>query len=329
MNRTFSFFLLAAAAVPSSLHAHMMSMSTGELRIHGDAAEYELRMPLYEITHMKEPEKALFQNFRLFDGRAEAKLVKHFCEAAPGQDLYLCRAEFQFPAEVKNLEVECNFARATVPNHVHVLRAERDGLSDQAIFDYSFTRQPLRFAPPGRTAMAFSQVWAGMLRAATGLAQLFFLLALVIAARGRRELYALAAAFLLSECAAAIYAGYGSWAPPPRFVEAAAALTIAYLAVEILLLPEAGHRWAVAAALGIFHGFYFGLFLRDSQMHWLPVLSGVLATELFLLAVFDWVVARAARATKTMRAAVLSPARATAGVLFLVGAAWFVLRLRN
>lgn len=302
----------------------MLSMSSGELRVHGDRAEYELRMPLYEITHVKEPEKTLFEHFRLYDGRSEARLVKHLCESNPAQDAYLCRAEYQFAGPVKNLEVECSFAAVTVPNHVHLLHAERDGLSDQAIFDFSYTRLPLRFTPPGRAAMAFSQVWAGMLRAAGGLAQLLFLLALAMAARSRRELGALAGAFVAGECASALYIAYGSWSPAPRFVEAAAALTVAYLAVEILLLPEARHRWAVAAALGVFHGFYFGLFLRDSRMHWLPVLGGVVFAELALLAAFAWLLRGLERIAARLR-----PIKAAAGLLLAVGMAWFFLRLRG
>ncbi len=316
--------VFAAASLAAPLAAHMMSLSTGELRVHDDRAEYELRIPLYEITHVKEPDKTLLENFRLYDGRAEAKLVKHFCQPSAAQDAYLCRAEYQFPGPIKDLQVECTFAAVTVPNHVHVLHAERNGLSDQAIFDFSYTRLPLRFTPPGRAAMAFSQVWAGMLRAAAGAAQLLFLLALAMASRRRRELYTLAGAFLAAECASALYITYGSWSPAPRFVEAAAALTVAYLAIEILLLPEAGHRWAVAAALGVFHGFYFGLFLRDSQLHPLPVLGGVLITELLLLALFAWLLARLERAASQLR-----PIRAAAGVLLVVGMAWFFLRLRN
>jgi HupE / UreJ protein len=281
-------------------------------------------MPLYEIQHIQHPETTLLANFHLYDGAVEARLVKHLCQADPAQDTYICRADYQFPGPVRNLEVACTFAAVTVPNHVHVLHADRDGVSDQAIFDYSYTRAALRFTPPGRAAMAFSQVWAGALRAAEGLAQLLFLVALVMAARRRRELYALAAAFVAGECASALFLTYGNWSPAPRFIEAAAALTIAYLAVEILLLPEAGHRWAVAAVLGVFHGFYFGLFLRESQMHPLPVLAGVVITEMLLLAAFAWLLSRLARVAHR-----LQPIRAGAGALLVVGMAWFLLRLRG
>jgi len=307
---------ILAAALPAA--AHMMSMSTGEVRIQGDQARYELRMPLYELAHLKQPQKTLFDNFRLKDGGAEARLLKHYCEASAAQDAYLCRAEYQFAAPVKNLEVECTFAAVTVPNHVHLLRAERDGVWDQAVFDFSYTRMKLTFAPPGRAEMALSQVWSGMVRAAAGWAQLLFLLALALAGRAYRELVAMTAAFLTAECVSTLCLLYGSWSPAPRFVEAAAALTVAYMAVEILALPDARYRWVVAGALGVFHGFYFGLFVREGQMHPLPVLTGVAATEIALLALFGWAVRKAPSAV-----------RPGALALLLVGVGWFVARLRG
>jgi hypothetical protein len=314
--------LLICATSP--LAAHMMSMSTGELLVRGDRVEYALRVPIYEIGHLQEPEKTLFANFHVYDGTKEATLTKHLCDADPGEGSYICRAEYQFPAPVQDLQVACTFASVTVPNHVHLLRAERDGVWDQAIFDLSLTRTSLRFQPPGQTEMALSQIGAGMKRAAGGWAQLLFLLALAMAARSRRELYLLAGSFLAAECLAALYINYGEWTPAARFVEAAAALTVAYLAVEILLLPDAAHRWAVAGALGVFHGFYFGLFLRESQYHPLPVLAGVVVTEAALLALFAWLLSRIERF-----AAALRPVRVGAGALLAVGLAWFFLRMRG
>ena len=72
----------------------------------------------------------------------------------------------------------------------------------------------------------------------------------------------------------------------PRFIEAAAALTIAYLAFEILLLPQSGQRWLVVGALGLFHGAYFSLFLVTTGYHLAAFLPGVIAAELVLLRVF-------------------------------------------
>jgi hypothetical protein len=165
---------------------------------------------------------------------------------------------------------------------------------------------------------------AGFVRVLMGPFQILFLLALVLAGRNRRELVWMGLAFIVAEVVTAAVMGKVLWVPSTRFVEAAAALTVAYLAVEVLALPEAGHRWMVAAGMGVFHGMYFGGFLQQSEMHAAYVLSGAVFGEILLLGLFAAVWSRLKTA-----AAVLRPVQAGAAVLFVVGIAWFVMRLRG
>ena len=109
----------------------------------------------------------------------------------------------------------------------------------------------------------------------------------------------------------------------PRFIEAAAALTIAYLAFEIILLPHSGMRWLVVAVLGLFHGAYFAAFLAESGYHLAPFLTGVVLCELLLIALFAFLLDRLARLSFLRRAVPVA-----ASLLLAVGVAWFVLRLR-
>src|SRR5207302_10413138 len=108
----------------------------------------------------------------------------------------------------------------------------------------------------------------------------------VLAARTLRELLALSAMFLSGQILSTVLVPLTSWQPAPRFVEAAAALTIAYLAVEILMLPQAGSRWLVAGVLGMFHGLYFELLLRNTGYGPVWVLTGAALTELILIGGF-------------------------------------------
>jgi hypothetical protein len=105
-------------------------------------------------------------------------------------------------------------------------------------------------------------------------------------------------------------------------VEAAAALTVAYLAVEVLLLPKAGARWAVAGVLGIFHGLYFYLFLQTAEYRPGWVLAGAAVVELGILAVLGLAFSRVARWAQALR-----PVQVAATALLLFGMAWFALRL--
>jgi hypothetical protein len=70
--------------------------------------------------------------------------------------------------------------------------------------------------------------------------------------------------------------------------------------------------------LGVFHGFYFGLFLRESQMHPVTVLAGVTAVEIAVVALLAWGLGK-----------VRPVARVGAGALLVVGLGWFFLRLKS
>jgi hypothetical protein len=170
--------------------------------------------------------------------------------------------------------------------------------------------------------VALTQTGAGALRALSGVVQVLFLASLVLAARSRRELMALAAMFLAGQIGSAVLVPLTNWQPAARFVEAAAALTIAYLAVEILLLPKAGSRWLIAGVLGAFHGLYFELFLRTTGYAAGWVLSGAAVTEIVLIGAFAFAFARIGKI-----AAALRPVQVSAGLLLAFGMAWFCLRL--
>lgn len=311
--------------------AHMVSISTGQLLVEGATVRYELRMPLYEVEYIEDPEQTLFEHFHLSSSGNQGRLAQRRCREEYADGIYLCEAVYEFPDAVEQVEVECSFHAVTTPNHVHILRATRGDTTDQAVFDLTVSRAEINFIPPSAAEVAFQQIAAGMVRAAGGAAALLFLAALVVAARQRRELAALIGMFLAGQLASCLIVPLSGWQPAPRFVEAAAALTIAYLAVEILLLPKAGQRWLVVGVLGIFHGLYLALFISGSGYSVAYVLTGVALAEVMLVAVFGTVLARIHRALKAIwplpRA--IQPVQVSAGLLLVVGMAWFFVRLRG
>jgi len=303
------------------LSAHMVSMSTGDLKVDGAHATYELRMPMYEVAHVREPEHTLLDRVRFQSGGVWAKVSGQACRQE--QDTYVCTAEYRFPAPIETLLAECTLASVTVPNHVHLLRAYRGDKSDQAVFDLSYTQAEIRFRPPTAFETATREISGGFMRAAGGLAPLLFLVSLVLAARSRRELVALTASFLAAEALACVIAPRLALTWSPRFIEAAAALTIAYLAFEIILLSQSGMRWLVVAVLGLFHGTYFAAFLTESGYRVATFLTGVVWCELLLIALFAFLLERLVRLSFLRRAVPVA-----ASLLLAVGVAWFFLRLR-
>jgi hypothetical protein len=304
--------------------AHVLSMSSGDLTIRGEHAHYELRMPLYEMPHVAHPEQSLLAHIRFISGGQPARLLSGACHEDAGQGSYICEADYQFAAPVEKLEVECTFASITVATHVHLLHADNNGKRDQAVFDLSFPRATLLFRPPTALETAVSQAGGGFLRAVSGPVQILFLAALALAARNRRELILLAGMFLAGQIAAAVAIPLTGWQPAPRFVEAAAALTIAYLAMEILLLPKAGMRWLIVTLLGTFHGLFLALFLRSTGYHPGYVLAGAALAEIPIVAICTlvfWYLGK--------RLAGLWPVTVSASALLAIGLGWFLLRLRS
>ena len=239
---------LALLALP--LSAHVMSMSSGEASVSGNRVDYILRIPYYEVEPIPHPEKALLEHISFSGGRLQNQ--KCFREG----ESYVCLAEYLFSKPVETLDVTCTLYAVTVLNHVHSLHATRNGKEDRAFFDYTFTNATLRFRPPTAFETALQRMTEGAMRGVGGAFQLLFLLTLAMAARTRNELLAVLAAYV-----AGVVAGvFVPWHPPERFAECAAAVGIAYLAVEILFVPQGAMRWWIGALLGVFQGLYLTLF---------------------------------------------------------------------
>jgi hypothetical protein len=294
----------------------MMSMSSGDALVDGARLRYELRMPAFEVQHIKDPDRSIFEHISFSGGR----LISKKCSLE--EDTYRCNGEYEFSEPVDILQVTCTFPAITVPNHVHLLRAVKGEHRDQAIFDVSFSKATLRFRPPTGFENFATQTGAGFVRALGGWAQVLFVAALALAARSRRELAALGGMFLAGQALSTLMTRMAGFEAAPRFVEAASALTIAYLAVEILMLPRAGSRWLIAGVLGGFHGLYFELFVRTSEFNPLYVLTGASLAEALLLVLFAFLFARVGQAAQALR-----PMQVAAGLLLAVGLGWFFWRV--
>jgi hypothetical protein len=245
--------LLVLAA--TTLQAHVVSMSSGELTVDGRNATYELRMPMYELQHVTNPQTQLLDHVRF----ADARLVSSNC--IQEQDAYICTAHYEFSHPIPDfVEIECTLFQVTVPNHVHLLHAVQGPNADQVVFDQTFTKAEARFHPPSRAELIARGVAGGVARLVKSLAAMLFLAALALAARSARETAIFIVLFLAGEWIALPLAPRIPLAFSPAFLESAMALTTAYLAVEILLLPESTARWMAVPVLGLVHGLNFAAF---------------------------------------------------------------------
>jgi hypothetical protein len=293
-------FLLAPLAM-----AHVVSMSTGEIKVDGPTAVYELRMPMYEVAHVRNPESTLLQHIR-FDNGHQTRSQCH-----QEGDTYVCIANYEFPALLPDkLDIECDFFQVTVPNHIHLLTATQGANSDQAVFDKSTTAFEIRFHPPSAQEVLLRNLTGGAWRALTSLSGWLLLAGLAVAARSWKDAGAMAAVFLTLEWLAPLAAPFIPVTLSAKFLELALALAVAYLAVELLFIPEGSGRWVAILAGGIVGGLTFAGLPRT-------YLAGANVVQIAGIAGFCFGLLRLRSSAK----------RWAAGALLALATGWFALGL--
>lgn len=314
--------------IACSASAHVISMSSGFATVNGNRVEYVLRMPAYEVPAAADPARTLFDRIEFSSGFETARRLDGECHLDAAAAIWICAANYQFSGPVQKLGVDCRFYEITVPNHIHMLHAERAGKSDQAILDSTFPSASLAFRPPTAVELAIDQAVSGARRVWSNLAQLLLLVALALAARGYGEFALLIAVFLAGECAGTFALLKTAWQPSLRFAEAAAALALAYLALETVAFPKSGGRWLLALVFGAFQGMFFSLFVAQSGFDTGWVLAGAALGACAIAAICAFGGIAAARVIA--RDSAIRILRTLASyALLATGLAWFTLRLRS
>ena len=163
----------------------------------------------------------------------------------------------------------------------------------------------------------------------TGYDHLLFLVGLLVASRGIPQLVAIVTSFTFAHSLTLAAATLGLVSLPPRLVEAAIALSIAYVGIENLVAREVRGRWRLAFGFGLIHGFGFATVLREMELPRQALASslftfnfgveiGQLGVVALLWPVLLWVQG-SAYATPVMRG--------TSAVITVCGVGWFVQRL--
>jgi hydrogenase/urease accessory protein HupE len=140
-------------------------------------------------------------------------------------------------------------------------------------------------------SLAWSMLKLGVEHILTGADHLVFLLGLILVGGSFRSLLAVVSAFTLAHSITLALATLSVFAPSPRFVEPAIALSIAYVGVDNLFVKDASKRWRITFPFGLIHGFGFAGALREIALSraQLPIalVSFNLGVELGQLAVLS------------------------------------------
>ena len=307
--------LAALTAFP--LYAHMVSMSSGTLRVEGTQLIYEARIPLYEIPNIPQFDKLLFDEVHFRSRSGDAKLTKSACTADKTEGFYRCDASFTLNQPEEELDAYVGWHRVIAQNHTHVLSAMRGDVTAHAVLQASSPSAKLRFRPLTLIEQLTEGAWAGVQWLLTTPVMFLLLVAIVAASRSWPEFKLLSVCFAVGQ-AAPLLAASVTPVLNPRFLELASALAIAYLAVEILFLPKAGTRWLVVAVIGLFPGLALAAMVRQTELAGPGVWLGAQAIEAAVAALcgFVWLRYGSGRGVD----------RIAGWLLLALGAGWFAYR---
>jgi hydrogenase/urease accessory protein HupE len=184
------------------------------------------------------------------------------------------RATYRCPAAPRSVHVDVGVISDLPMGHRHLAHFNGvSGPSDAVISvrnrSFAFESTPGQApteAPKASYRGKLSFFPMGIEHILTGYDHLVFLLGLVIVGGRWRSLLMVVTAFTLAHSITLALAALGVWAPSPRIVEPAIALSIAYVGVENFFVKNAEKRWRITFPFGLIHGFGFAGALREVAM---------------------------------------------------------------
>ena len=353
-------FVVAILVVPRAASAHKVGLSRGDYALRGAVVDAELVFEKGELAQLAPSadtnKDGALDRAELSAGKAaiEAAVVARIevkgdaapcpgtlVDAAPVEgDGVTLRATYACAARPRVIEVRLGLFDQLAHGHRHLAALRAGGASIDAV---AFAGQPsfsvtvgndadgatTSAAPPAETG-AFAMFRLGIEHILTGYDHLLFLFGLLLVGGRARSLIGVVTAFTVAHSISLALAALGVWAPSPRIVEPAIALSIAYVGVENFLVKNAEKRWRITFPFGLIHGFGFAGALAEIE---LPRAKVPLALLMFNLGV---------EAGQLAAMAVVLPivlvllrrewfkkwgVRVLSGLVTLAGLGWFVQRV--
>lgn len=296
--------LAAALALAAASHAfgHPFSVSFSRFDLSPDAVRATVRLPLDDVDLLLQLDKDLDDTVSLDEIRAardaiSAYVVPRVALRAGGRpvrmavsDLGLWRDGQSFPfLDVRLLgaaapprdpiDIEVTVLADLYSDHRNLSEVVTGTGRQQFVFQHRNTWRVERARPSAwRTVREFTLL--GMEHIVTGYDHVLFLIGLLVVGRGVRPLVAIVTSFTVAHSITLALAALGVVDPVAWMVEAAIALSIAYVGVENLVAREVRHRWLLTFAFGLVHGLGFAGILREMELERRGLVASLLSFNL-------------------------------------------------
>ncbi len=246
------------------------------------------------------------------------------------QDGVAVRAAYRCPEGADGITLRLALLASLSPGHRHLATESAGGEATTSVLYEGNPERRLAAPSPGATNVASSLFRLGIEHILTGYDHLLFLFGLILVGGRLRPLLVVVTAFTVAHSLSLGLAALEIWAPSPRVVEPAIALSIAYVGVENWFVRDASRRFFVTFPFGLIHGFGFAGALQEIALppgqvplalasFNVGVEAGQIAVLALVLPAVLWLGRRpwfADRGVKALSAAIA-----------LAGLAWFVARV--
>lgn len=281
-------FVLFFCLVPST-NAHPFSVSYSHWKVESGAVRATIRLPAddmdlllrldadldgklsdAELERAREPiGRYLFEHVRVAsEDRALEPVLQTVAtwkdeEGSPYLEVQL---SYSFASEsMPSLAVTASLLTDLYPDHRTLAEIQVGDRRTEFVFQHGNTVTVTGLSSSRWTA-AMSFVTLGFDHILTGYDHILFLLGLLLVARGLRQLAAIVTSFTVAHSLTLSLATLGILEPTMWTIEAAIALSIAYVGVENLVSADTRHRWKIAFVFGLLHGFGFASVLREMEL---------------------------------------------------------------
>jgi len=187
------------------------------------------------------------------------------------EDGLAIRAIYQCGGDARPLSLRLGFLGALSLGHRHIAAATAAHTDPVRAVVYEArpgleVGAPQGPTPGGARSVAWPLFRLGIQHILTGYDHLLFLLGLILVGGRLRSLLVVVTAFTLAHSVTLGMAALGLWAPSPRVVEPAIALSIIYVGIENWFVRDAGRRWLITFPFGLIHGFGFAGALKEISL---------------------------------------------------------------
>ena len=330
--------VVAGLAWADGAGAHSVGLSRGDYRVQGATVAVLLVFSGVEFATAQAPASGGASTREAIMGDVVIDADGVACRSGPVTsepaegDAVAIRATFVCDRPPHELAIDCRFIDRFSTGHRHLAAVSAGGVESSFVLVHARTRIEMDLSSASAPTTSFgAMVWAGVSHILTGYDHLAFLFGLLLMGGTLRSLAGVISAFTLAHSMTLALAVLRVVTISPNVVEPAIALSIAYVGIENLFGVDPAKRWRITFPFGLIHGFGFASALIDLDLPRaavpaaliafnLGVEIGQLAVVVVVLPIIVWARRSGAFRKKAVPALSLG--------LALLGAGWFVLRIR-